>query len=101
MLVIQSSFNAILASLVYKILISKKEKKKDAYITTTEQLIFAFGFGIPMVVLEPIYMIRILDIQNVGLKMVFLATPIVNSLRIAEGEHNTLFKVVSSACQLY
>lgn len=100
MLVIQSSFNAILASLVYKILISKKEKKKDAYITT-EQLIFAFGFGIPMVVLEPIYMIRILDIQNVGLKMVFLATPIVNSLRIAEGEHNTLFKVVSSACQLY
>ena len=99
MLVIQSSFNAIVASLVYKILISKEEKK-DAYITT-EQLIFAFGFGIPMVVLEPIYMIRILDIQNVVLKMVFLATPIVNSLRIAEGEHNTLFKVVSSACQLY
>lgn len=85
-LVVQSSFNALLGSLVYKILIDPlktKEEKGNTYITT-EQIVFAFGLAIPLVILEPIYMIEFLDIRNVGLKMVFLATPIVNSLRITE-----------------
>ncbi len=50
------------------------------------QFLFAYGFGIPIVVLEPLYMIEFLGIQNAGLRMVFLGTAIVNSLRIAEGE---------------
>ena len=46
--------------------------------------LFAFGIAMPCVVMEPIYVMQALDIQNKGLIMVFLATPIVNSLRIAE-----------------
>ena len=46
--------------------------------------LFAFGIAMPCVILEPIYAIRAFEIRNVGLIMVFLATPIVNSLRITE-----------------
>jgi len=48
--------------------------------------LFAFGLAIPFVVMEPIFLMGFLDIKNVGLKMVILATPIVNSLRITEGK---------------
>ena len=47
--------------------------------------LFAFGFAMPFVILEPIYIINYLNVQNTGLKMVFLATPITNTLRITEG----------------
>jgi len=47
-------------------------------------VLFALGIAMPCVVLEPIYAIRALEVRNVGLIMVFLATPIVGSLRITE-----------------
>ena len=52
---------------------------------TSSAYLFAFGFAMPFVILEPIYIINYLNVQNTGLKMVFLATPITNTLRITEG----------------
>ena len=60
---------------------------------TSSAYLFAFGFAMPFVILEPIYIINYLNVQNTGLKMVFLATPITNTLRITEGTF-----IVSGAC---
>lgn len=87
--IIQACFNAILGLLVYKILIEPRKKVKEKINTDTThtmQFLFAYGFGIPMVVMEPLYLIAFLGIRNSGLRMVILGTPIVNSLRITEGE---------------
>ena len=87
MIIIQSCFNSILGSLVYKILIEPlKSKEKANTAISSAQFLFAYGFGIPLVVMEPIYIKEFLGIRNAGIKMVFLATPITNSLRITEGE---------------
>eukprot|EP00584_Thalassiosira_punctigera_P010869 CAMPEP_0172545780 /NCGR_PEP_ID=MMETSP1067-20121228/15645_1 /TAXON_ID=265564 ORGANISM="Thalassiosira punctigera, Strain Tpunct2005C2" /NCGR_SAMPLE_ID=MMETSP1067 /ASSEMBLY_ACC=CAM_ASM_000444 /LENGTH=426 /DNA_ID=CAMNT_0013332595 /DNA_START=168 /DNA_END=1448 /DNA_ORIENTATION=- len=88
---IQSCFNAMLGSLVYKMLVEPPTKAKEKVIRVTSsssaRFLFAYGFAIPMVVMEPIYMLNFLDIQNAGLRMTFLASPIVNSLRILEALH--------------
>ena len=47
--------------------------------------LFALGIALPFVILEPLYLIDVLDVKNAGLRMTFLATPIVNGLRITEG----------------
>lgn len=87
MVLIQATFNALLGILVHQVLIEPQNIKKGSDTSTyTMQFLFAYGFGIPIVVLEPLYMIEFLGIQNAGLRMVFLGTAIVNSLRIAEGE---------------
>ena len=87
MVIIQALFNALLGLLVHQVLIEPKNIKKGSDTSTyTMQFLFAYGFGIPIVVMEPLYMIEFLGIQNAGLRMVFLGTAIVNSLRIAEGE---------------
>lgn len=62
------------------------KEKINTDTTHTMQFLFAYGFGIPMVVMEPLYLIAFLGIRNSGLRMVILGTPIVNSLRITEGE---------------
>jgi hypothetical protein len=56
---------------------------KDA-ISSGRAVLFSLGIAMPCVILEPIYAIQALEIRNVGLIMVVLATPIVNSLRITE-----------------
>ena len=48
--------------------------------------LFALGITLPFVIVEPLYFIDFLDVKNLGLRMVFLATPIVNGLRITEGK---------------
>eukprot|EP00536_Pseudo-nitzschia_multiseries_P016613 jgi/Psemu1/221861/e_gw1.1164.26.1 len=57
-------------------------------------LLFSFGIALPCVVLEPIYAMKALEIKNAALIMVFLATPIVNSLRIAEGKYQVVLVFV-------
>lgn len=93
LVVIQTTFNAILAYAVYNILVAKpaQSSSKTAAATSTTisqwQLLFTYGIAIPLVMMEPIYVMEYLDIKNVGLGMAFLATPINLSLRIAEGNN--------------
>jgi len=65
------------------------DDKDGAIVSSATAFLFAFGFAIPCVAMEPIYVIRALEIKNAGLILVFLATPIVNSLRITEGKEKT------------
>ena len=88
MIITQACFNAILSYFVYTILIEpRKTTEKANTAISSAQFLFAYGFGIPIVVLEPLFMFDFLGIRNAVLRMVFLGTPIVNSLRITEGEH--------------
>jgi hypothetical protein len=89
--IMQSFFNAILGALIFKIVIEPQnasatsdDKHRIDALSSTRAFVFALGVALPCVVLEPIYAIRALEIRNVGLIMVFLATPIVNSLRVTE-----------------
>ncbi len=86
MLLIQCVFNAILAFFVYKILVEPSIAKGGSHTIFSTSYLFAFGVAIPLVVMEPIYLMEYLDIKSPGLGMAFLATPIVNSLRITEGK---------------
>mmetsp|Transcript_22298 Transcript_22298/g.51072 ORF Transcript_22298/g.51072 Transcript_22298/m.51072 type:complete len:422 (-) Transcript_22298:190-1455(-) len=82
--IIQSTFNAMLGYFVYKIMVepSKEHGKSNSLMVTTH--LFAFGAAIPLVVMEPIYLMQYLGVTSPAIGTVFLATPIVNSLRIAE-----------------
>ena len=81
--------NAILACLIYKIVIEPKStnKAKDARKISESPAAFLFAFGIafPFVVIEPLYLIDFMGITNAGLRMACLASPTVNSFRISEG----------------
>jgi hypothetical protein len=81
--------NAILACLIYKIVIEPQStnKTKDARKISESPAAFLFAFGIvfPFAVIEPLYLIDFLGITNPGLRMACLASPIVNSFRISEG----------------
>mmetsp|Transcript_4619 Transcript_4619/g.9732 ORF Transcript_4619/g.9732 Transcript_4619/m.9732 type:complete len:464 (+) Transcript_4619:49-1440(+) len=97
----QNIFNAILGVLMFKIVVEPRQQRtamqtekesssnsdsgdrQDAA-SDTLAFLFALGIAMPCVVLEPVYVIRALEIRNAGLIMLFLATPIVNSLRITE-----------------
>mmetsp|Transcript_6870 Transcript_6870/g.12241 ORF Transcript_6870/g.12241 Transcript_6870/m.12241 type:complete len:425 (-) Transcript_6870:130-1404(-) len=87
LVVLQSAFNAILGYFVYKFLVERSsttKTKDNGAMTALTPHLFAYGVAIPLVAMEPIYMMEYLDIKNVGLGMAFLATPINLSLRIAE-----------------
>ena len=92
LVVIQTTFNALLGYFVYNILVAQEQPSSSSSSTKTTtsisqwQLLFTYGIAIPLVVLEPIYVMEYLDIKNVGLGMAFLATPINLSLRIPEGK---------------
>lgn len=45
---------------------------------------FTFLFALPLVFYQPIYVIRALDIHNIGLRMVLMTLPINGGLRILE-----------------
>lgn len=91
--IIQACFNVALGCLVYKIVIqpslTAKEKARDENesVGYPAQFLFVYGFAIPIIAMEPLHLIDFLDVRNVGLRMAILGTPIVNSLRMAEGEH--------------
>ena len=60
------------------------QKSSSSIASTTTSWLFVFGIALPLVVLEPLWFIHTFDIQNVGLGMVVLATPIVNATKITE-----------------
>jgi hypothetical protein len=63
---------------LYKfIVISSKQSKSTKYLVS-------FGFLLPIILYEPIYIIQILDIENRALRMFLLALPINASLRLLE-----------------
>jgi len=70
------------------LLLSSTSLSSTSSSSSLSSLLFAFGVALPAVILEPIYAIQILKIQNLGLIMVFLATTIVNSLRIVEAVYD-------------
>lgn len=80
-IVIQSCINALLGYLVYKILVGPSTNAKTI---SSTQFLFAFGIGIPALVMEPIYIMEFLDIRNAGIRMLFLANTITGSLKIPE-----------------
>jgi len=75
----------MLGWLVFRIIVLPQKERHGKGITMLST-IFAFGIAIPFVILEPVGLIWFLDIRHVGLRMTLLAMPIVNSLRISEGE---------------
>ena len=75
---LQNFINAILEWLVYRIIIGPQEDRH-----------FAFAIALPFVILEPIYLMHLLDIRHVGLIMDLRAMPIVNSLWITEVKNKT------------
>ena len=84
----QTFINAILGWLVYRIIVGP-QKNQNGKGQTILSTLFAFTIALPFVILEPIYLIQLLDIRHVGLRMALLAMPIVNSLRITEGKIQT------------
>jgi len=106
-IIIQTIFNAMLGFFLYTIVVEPQAKLKESRHhgesienksreknvsgnptdLLSQSLLFAFGIALPFVFLEGEYIVRALEIHNLGLVMVLLATPIVNSLRIMEGEY--------------
>jgi hypothetical protein len=86
--VIASSSNSTSTSTSTSSISASSSATTQATATTTTTpataLLFTFGFALPCVLLEPIYAIKVLQIKNLGLIMVFLTTPIVIPLRIIE-----------------
>lgn len=103
MLTIYTVTSATLGILLYKIVIepalgSRRQHQQDhdrhasaSSSTSTTSLsstwpgLFSFGFALPFVILQPIYVINYFEIKHIGLRMVLLTMPIINSLRITEG----------------
>mmetsp|Transcript_14668 Transcript_14668/g.40772 ORF Transcript_14668/g.40772 Transcript_14668/m.40772 type:complete len:420 (+) Transcript_14668:915-2174(+) len=103
-IIIQTIFNAMLGFFLYTIVVEPQAKLKESRHhgesienksreknvsgnptdLLSQSLLFAFGIALPFVFLEGEYIVRALEIHNLGLVMVLLATPIVNSLRIME-----------------
>ena len=104
LILLQTLFNTILGVFVYKILVrsqqtTKHDTKKDT--PSTKALLFAYGIALPCVVMGPIYLIRELDIRNIGLVIATLSTPIVNSLRITEALYGFAPKTAQSNLHNY
>lgn len=85
----------MLGWLVFRIIVVP-QKERDGKGPTMLPTLFAFGIAIPFVVVEPICLIWYLDIRHVGLRMTLLAMPLINSLRISEGEKINEFVVCPS-----
>lgn len=99
---LQSIFNAILGVFVFKIVIEPQQRNKTIqnndkeargdnfkggdknFVPSGTAVLFALGIAMPWVIMAPIYFIRALQIKNCALIMTFLATPIVNTLRLTE-----------------
>ncbi len=99
----QSLFNAILGYFVYKVMVESQttgKKNNDSGVSVVKSL-FAYGIALPCVVFEPIYAIQTLEIRNAGIIMVFLATPIVNSLRITEALYGFAPAIAQSNARNY
>lgn len=100
LILLQIVFNAALGVFVYKILVQPQQQQQSATPTvattkrppqhasntntSTTALVFVYGIALPCVVMGPIYLIRALEIRNIGLVIASLSTPIVNALRITE-----------------
>ena len=100
-MLIQTLLSAILGYCLYKIVIEQSDGRhstRKSVATSTTSVLFCFGIAIPFIVFEPLYLISALDIQHTGLRMVLMAMPISNSMRITEGEkqimHNRGFYVL-------
>jgi len=81
----QTFILSLLGWLVFRIIVVP-QKKRDGKGPTMLSTLFAFGIAIPFVIVEPICLIWYVDIRHIGLRMTLLAMPLINSLRISEGE---------------
>ena len=69
--------------LIYHFII--REQKHASMSSSATSTLVAFGVVFPFMILQPIYLINYLSIQNLGLRMMVLALPCTGTLRCLEG----------------
>jgi hypothetical protein len=80
---LQTLLSALLAFPLYKLNVqpTTTTKKKKNMISSS---VFSFLIALPIACYEPIYIIRLFDIHNIGLRMVLMTLPLLGGLRVLE-----------------
>jgi len=77
---LQTLLSALLAFPLYKLNVQPTTTKKNM----TSSAVFSFLVALPIACYEPIYIIQIFDIRNIGLRMVLMTLPLLGGLRVLE-----------------